>query len=367
MTTAPAALSGSPSGTPLLLTHDPALADDVVRLAAAAGVRVHVSASFPEAVRLWSRATLVLVGGDLAGELVPLGLRRRESVHVLCHDGVPEHLFRSAVEIGAQSVSDLPRCSAWLAEVLGDLDERGAPPARVVGVVAGSGGAGATTLAAALAQRAATLGPTLAVDLDPLGPGLDRVLGLEERDGVRWSDLARTSGRLAGRSLRDAVPRRGDLGVLTWAAGAAEPIAASPARAVLAAAVRGHRHVVLDLPRAVAGGADGAPDPVVEAQARCDVVLVVTIPTLTGIAAAARWCHTAAEPERLRLVVRGDDAAAEACVRAVGVPLAVAMAPQRGLAEAIDLGHGPVRNPRGPLGRAAARLVERVAMLGAVA
>jgi hypothetical protein len=34
-----------------------------------------------------------------------------------------------------------------------------------------------------------------------------------------------------------------------------------------------------------------------------------------------------------------------------GVPVLGTMPDQRGLAEAIDLGHGPVRSRRGPLGR----------------
>lgn len=350
----------TPQGVPLLLSREPSLVEEVARLAAAAGVRVHVTADLSEAVRLWGRAALVLVGSDLAGELVPLGLRRRSGVQVLAWEQVPEHLFRSAVALGAEAVSDLPRSGGWLAELLADLDERAAPPGRVVGVVAGCGGAGATTLAAALAQRAATLGPALAVDADPLGPGLDRVLGLESRQGVRWADLCRTTGRISARSLRDAVPRRGELGVLTWAAGVAEPLPAFAAREVLSAAQRGHRHVVLDLPRA--GGAVGE-----ELLARCDVVLVVTTPGISAVAATARWCRTAPDSERLRLVVRGPSDAAEACAQALRVPLAAAMAPQRGLDEALDLGLGPVRSPRGPLGRTARDLLERVSLLGEAA
>ena len=57
------------------------------------------------------------------------------------------------------------------------------------------------------------------VDLDPLGPGLDRVLGLERCDGVRWDALLQTTGRLSARSLHDALPRRNGLGVLTWPPG----------------------------------------------------------------------------------------------------------------------------------------------------
>ena len=55
----------------------------------------------------------------------------------------------------------------------------------------------------------------------------------------------------------------------------------------------------------------------------------------------------------------------EALTRAVGVRVVHRMPDQRGLAESIDVGLGPVRSRRGPLGRAAtgvlATLAERTA------
>ena len=65
------------------------------------------------------------------------------------------------------------------------------------------------------------------VDADPLGPGVDRVLGLDLVDGVRWDALGHTTGRLSARALRDSLPRRDGLAALTWYAGAAA--ATSPA------------------------------------------------------------------------------------------------------------------------------------------
>jgi hypothetical protein len=43
------------------------------------------------------------------------------------------------------------------------------------------------------------------------------------------------------------------------------------------------------------------------------------------------------------------------------------MGDQRGLGESIDLGLGPVRSRRGPLGRAADEVLARVRVLGAAA
>jgi secretion/DNA translocation related CpaE-like protein len=230
----------------------------------------------------------------------------------------------------------------------------------VVGVVAGSGGAGATTFAGALGQVAAERGRAVVVVADPLGPGVDRVLGLEDRDGVRWDGLCHTTGRLSARSLREAMPRREDLAALTWRAGATGTLQAFAVREVLSAAQRGHDFVVVDLPR--------SGDPLVdELAARCDRLLVVVVPTVAGVASAVRICARHPDPSRVRLVVRGGGAESAAIARATRVPVLATMSDQRGLAESIDLGLGPVRSRRGALGRAAGDVLDQLALLHAVA
>ena len=307
----------------LLVTADPLLRDELTRLAAAAGV-----------------------GADLAAALCRAGPGRREAVQIVSWASAPDELFRLALALGAESVVELPSGAAWLSSVLSDAGDGGRPRGMVVGVTSGSGGAGATTFACALAQLAARHGPALALDADPLGPGLDRVLGMEERTGIHWDDLLTTAGRLGARALREAVPRLGDLGVLTWSPGGVRLLPVEPAREVLAAARRGHDTVVVDLPRAA--------DPVAtELADRCDRVLVVVSASVTGVASAARWVARFPEVSRLRLVVRGSGADPDFVARAVGLPVAASMTDQRGLEEAIDLGLGPIRSRRGPLGRAA--------------
>jgi hypothetical protein len=51
--------------------------------------------------------------------------------------------------------------------------------------------------------------------------------------------------------------------------------------------------------------------------------------------------------------VRGDLVKPDAVARLTTVPVAAQMPDQRGLEEAIDIGLGPVRSTRGPLGRTA--------------
>jgi secretion/DNA translocation related CpaE-like protein len=194
------------------------------------------------------------------------------------------------------------------------------------------------------------------VDADPLGPGVDRVLGLEDRDGVRWDGLCQTTGRLSARSLREALPRRAGLGALTWHAGAPGSLQAFAVREVLSAAKRGHDVVVVDLPRTA--------DPVVdEVAARCDRLLVVVVPTVAGVASAVRTCARHHDPTTVRLVLRGGGVDPQAVARATGIPVLATMADQRGLAESIDLGLGPVRSRRGSLGRAASEVLDQLLLL----
>lgn len=337
----------------LLATSDQLLHDELLRLAAAAGAAVDVVHDPVSALRAWSGAPLVLLGADLAPELALLGPARRAGVHIVSWGRSADTLFRAALALGAEGVAELPDASTWLGEMLTDLDDSVRARGLTIGVVGGSGGAGATTLAGALGQLGCRSGPALVVDADPLGPGVDRVLGLEEQPGIHWGDLAQTTGRLGARSLREALPEHGGLRVLTWAPAEPRVLDQAVAREVLSAARRGHDTVVVDLPRAA--------DPVAEElTGRCDVVVVVVSASVTGIASAARLVGRLPDRSRLRLVVRGRGADPDEVSRAVGVPVLAVMSDQRGLGEAIDLGLGPVRSRRGPLGRAAAEVLAGV-------
>lgn len=330
----------------LLLTRSPSVHEAVVPLCAAAGVEASVCAQPSLALATWSEADLVLVGADLAAEVAALSPPRRAGVHVV-GPSPGDASFRHAVALGAVSVVDLPEASSWLSDALADVGERSSP-GRVVGVVGGSGGAGATTLACALAQSHAARGPTLLVDADPLGPGVDRLLGLEGREGVRWEGLAETSGRLGARSLREGVPREGSLGVLTWT-GVRRRLDVPTARRVLDAAVRGHELVVLDLARH--GGST-----LVELVDRCDDLLVVTPATVPGLAATVRLVADLGREGRAGLVVRPGGLSDADAARVTGLPVVATVGEQRGLAASVDRGLGPLTG-RGPLARAARDLL----------
>ncbi|MGZ5398915.1 MAG: septum site-determining protein Ssd [Nocardioides sp.] len=336
---------------PLLITRDETLLDELVRLAAAAGVTPVVAPDGLRGLAGWAAAPLVLVGDDIAAELAELRPTRRDGVHVVSWGTFPDEAMRVALALGAENVAELPQSGEWIVEQLTDLGDERPRRAWTVGVVGGSGGAGASVLAAAVGQVAAGLGPAVVVDADPLGPGLDRVLGMEDRAGVRWDELCQTTGRLGATAFRESLPRRDGLGVLTWYAGRRGVLQPFAVREVLSAAQRGHETVVVDLPRS----GDGVIEEVV---ARCDLVLVVALPTVHGLASAARV--VAGLPGGgTTLVLRGPGLEDADVARVVPVPVLLRMSDQRGLAESIDLGLGPVRSRRSPLARAAREVLSR--------
>jgi secretion/DNA translocation related CpaE-like protein len=340
----------SPTGPALLITADELLGEELLRLAAAAGTSLDLARETTAGMRGWSGASLVLVGGDQAGAVADQRPPRREQVHVVAHGPVPGEVFRSALEVGAQDVVELPSAATWLVELLTDAtDGRRAPRGRTLGVVAGSGGAGATSFACALAWTAARDLPAVLVDLDPLGPGVDRVVGLEGVDGVRWDALVSSRGRLGSRSLRSALPDRTGLAVLTWGAGTPVDLDAAVVREVLSAAQRGNDVVVIDLPRAV-------DDVTAEVITRCDLLLVVVEASVPGVASAGKVAARLRPlNDRLALVVRRSRAAVPSAqvARALDLPLLADVGRQRRLAEHVDLGLGPVHGRRSALARAA--------------
>ena len=311
------------------------------------------------ALRAWPAAPLVLVGADLAAEVgrdpaaAPAGRARRRA-GARCPTSCSAPRSRWA----PRASPSCPRRRPWLVEAL-DRPRRRPPGPRadVIGVVGGSGGAGATTFACALGQVAARRGRPWSSTSTRSGPGSTGCSASRRATGVRWDALCQTTGRLSARSLREALPRRGGLGGAHLGRRAA-PAASRPfaVREALSAAQRGHDTVVVDLPR--------PRDPLVEeVAARCDRCWSWSSPTVAGVASAARVCAGCPDRSRVRLVVRGERASTPADVaRATGVPVLAEMSDQRGLAESIDLGLGPVRSRRGPLGRAAPRCSTRLAL-----
>lgn len=331
---------------PLIITRDRALLDELARLSAAAGVSPDVVAEPAQSLRAWGTAPVVLVGADVAADLAALQPGRRAGAHLVGWGRMPDEVFRVAIALGIENVAELPRSGSWVLEVLAESEEQLGAAGVTIGVIGGSGGAGATTFACALAEAASWRWSTCLIDVDPLGPGSDAVLGMERIDGIRWDALQQSTGRLGARAFRDSLPAREELRVLTWGARPSSVLQPFAARSALSAATRGHRLVVLDLPRA--GG-----DLVDELMARCQSLVVVTRATVPGLASAGRFVAHALASGPLAQVVRGNGVEVAEAARVVGAPVIAAMADQRGLDESIDLGRGPLKSRRCVLAKAA--------------
>ncbi|MGN0063898.1 MAG: septum site-determining protein Ssd [Nocardioides sp.] len=333
----------------VVITQDPLLADEVGRLAAAAGVTPDVAGP-AEALAAWSSAGVVLLGVDMLAHLHGVQPPRREAVHVVGVGEQEREVFAAAVGVGAHSVAELPASQAWLVELLTDVDS---PPSRgrTVGVIGGTGGAGASTLACALAQVGAQRGPTLLIDADPLGSGADRMLGLETEEGVRWSEIVRAPGRLGARALRESLPRVRDLGVLTWGPGERPDVDTGAAREALAAARRGHDLVVVDPGRRLTPAS-------LELLGRCDHLLVVTPATVAGLASTVRVLGGLGHlVGRASVVLRPGPVPREDVEETTGCRVSALLRDQRGITESVDLGLGPVRSHRSASARVATEIL----------
>ena len=335
-----------PPARSLVLTADEALLDDLLRLAAAAGVEVDVAADPAAARSRWQAAPLCVVGDDQA-EHAAGQLGRRKQVILVGLDRADQGIWRRGVALGVEQVVYLPDVEHWLVERFADAAEEAGHEALVVGVMGGRGGAGASVLAVALAVTSARRGlGTMLVDLDPLGGGIDLLLGAEDSSGLRWPDFAGTRGRLATAALRDALPERHGLTVLSWDRSHVLTIPPPAVRAVVSAARRGCDAVVLDLPRRL----DAATE---EALELCTCTLLVVPADVRAVAAAARVVvGLSALTSNIRVVVRGPSPSGLGAVEvadALGLPVAAEMGTEAHLDERLERGDPPARTGRGTI------------------
>ncbi|MFN2538123.1 MAG: septum site-determining protein Ssd [Mycobacteriales bacterium] len=333
---------------PLLISNDPLVLDDLQRLAATAGVEVDVAADVAAARGCWTSASLVIIGPDLLERCAASRLARRARVVVLGWDLDAAAIWQRAVDVGAEKVVFLPDAEPWLVRALTEAVEASDGAGVVVATVGGRGGAGATTLSAALAQAGARAAlRTLLVDGDPLGGGVDLVLGAEGLTGLRWPDLTQTRGRLPATALAAALPQVDGIAVLSWDRGDVSPLPVEAVEAVLDAGRRAFDLVVVDLPRTLDEVARE-----VLAAATCGLLVVPA--EVRATAAAARVAARAGLLCRdLRLVVRGPspaDVSAAHVQQAPGLPLVGTLKPEPHLDEHLEEGRPPGRRPRWPLG-----------------
>jgi secretion/DNA translocation related CpaE-like protein len=335
----------------LALVGDAALRNDVDRVAAAVGLPV-VHTSDPSGRNVWAGAVAVLLDVAAAGRCAHRALPRRGRVVLIVGSEPNAADFQAAIAVGAQHVIALPAQDGELMAELSDAadtsrdgDRRGA----VLGVIGGRGGAGASVFATALAQTATD---ALLVDADPWGGGIELVLGCEGETGLRWPDLTLQGGRLSYSALREALPQRHGVSVLSGSRSGSD-IDAVPLGAVIDAGSRGGATVICDLPRR----STGAVETVLDAADLVVMVAPADVRSCAAAAAIAPWV-SAANPNA-GVVVRGPSPGGLRSVdvaQIVGLPLLAAMRPQPRVADALECGGLRLRR-RSPLAAAARRVL----------
>ncbi len=330
----------------VLVTHDARIREAVEAAGVALGVAVQVCAEASVGLASWSHATVCLVGADAGAAIAAVAPRRRPEVYLVGFEDAEAATW--SVALGA-SVIVLPQGSALLADVMAGQPKAGG---RVVAVVGGSGGVGASTLAAGLALAAVRSRRSSAlVEVDELGGGIDLLLGVERAPGWRWPRLVGARGEVG--DVRGLLPHVEGVPFVAMGRGS-EPPPGDAVVAVLGTLSRHHDLVVVDAGR--------APAPVARHTVRgADAALLVCSGDARGVAAAAQvrerfdWASGS-------VVVRqtSGGAQAEAVAEALGLPLAGVLPFDRRLPHASAEGESPsVAGARWQ--RAVAALVDEVA------
>jgi secretion/DNA translocation related CpaE-like protein len=318
---------------PLVISSDAALVDAISAVAAEANVQLDVVADVGLAQGVLGSASLVLIDAALVGHAT---MPWRRSIVIVSRRIEEPQMWRRLTAAGAERVIELPDGAPWLFERFGrSLDEPTA--GELVVVVGAAGGAGTSTLAAALTRYVADDGRrSVLVDLDPQGGGIDLLVGAEDQVGARWDELAGISGRVDERVLVPALPVISKLPVLSWQADSEIEPDPNAVGHVLDALLRQPGVVVVDAGRAT--------DPRAQLALTRSSRVVLLVPLRVRAVSAARAHIRSLAGTTPAIVVRqpspGGLNAGDASA-ALGLDVAAVLADDRRRAEVEELG-GPI-------------------------
>ena len=326
-----------------MVTADPELLEQIQATAAAAGIEPAVVTD-PAALRSsWSSAAVVVVGIDQAAAVADAGLSRRADVYLVGAEADHEALCSWSGPLRA-AVVVLPSSSGWLTASLAEISQRRRGRGRLVAVIGGSGGVGVSTWAAGLAVLATQAGVrTVLVDADPLGGGLDLLMGAERVVGWRWSRLAGARGHLG--DLTAQLPSAAGVHVLS--VGRSRPVDPGPPGpeqlgAVLRSTSRSHELTIVDLPR--------SSDWIIgEVAGQADLVVLLARADVRGVSAARAVLDRLGDGAPVQLVVRNRRTAAvtaAAVADGLVLPLLGTVADDSAVRVAAERGDPPPRSGR---------------------
>jgi secretion/DNA translocation related CpaE-like protein len=343
----------SPVRRPLVVTSDPALLDELLRLCAAAGVTPVVAADPSALARGWAGASVVLLDPALTSAARPLPRRSKVVIVGLAADS----LWEVAADVGADHVAVLPSAATWLVGLLAEVLRVSTSVAPLVCVMGGQGGGGATSLAIALGRCAGSRGLlTVLLDADPFGGGIDLALGMESATGDRWPQVVPHPAAGITSGFVPRLPARSSLRVLAVERDEPLSLSAGAMTAVLAEARADGEFVVADLPRRL----DAATGVLLAASTCTYLVLPAQV---RAVAAAAQLATALREhcPD-VRAIIRGpapSGLSLDAITRSLGIPLAGALRAEPGITRDYERGVPPGQ-PRGPLARLCSGLLDQV-------
>lgn len=339
------------------------LREDVYRIAAAADCVVeeqNLLVGIESTRSMWDRAETILVDFASAETALSTGFSRRAGVILVTASTPTLADWRTATALGVEHVISLPSEEDALVRLLGEPASLPTGDGGVIAVVGARGGAGASTLAAALGLCGGRAGRrVLLVEGDRYGSGLDLLLGWETVPGLRWTDVVVEGGRVSGDALHGALPSRDGLSVLALGRfeNRSAGLSAVAVTSVLDAGRTAGDLVVCDVSRHPSDVSDAV-------YAAADLVVLVLPAELRAVTSAEAVAeHVADRNANVGLVVRGpapgglraDDIAA-----ALDLPLLTSMRAEPGLAERLERG-GLVLGRRSPLAAAANSVLDTFA------
>ncbi len=324
----------------LLVSTDPVLVEQVRLVAAGVGVPCEVTAD--PARPATPVAALVVLGAEVVGRCRP-----GPGDLVVVRDDDPG---RPPPLVGLHAV---PSGRDALARAVATGVRRG-PRGLAVGVLGAVGGAGASTLALALACA----GDGWLVDADPVRSGTEAATGGEREQGTRWPDLRDLDGPLPPGLLAERLPRVDGVPVLGWSALSDAGPVGGPAPAalgsVLEAARTGTAVVAVDLPAADAATAG----PVWRLLDAAVLVVPDEVPAVvSGRRLLAALRLVVGTPQVVVRERRGQGPGARAVAEVLGVPAAVRWRAHPALGRAADDGDLVAAVRRGPTAAAAAEVL----------
>lgn len=282
----------------------------------------------------WRTADVLFISADEAERVAGLALPPRDRVFLVGRDAVA--LATWSAPLGAQVIA-LPQGAAWLGAVLAG---GGTGPGRapVVAVLGGSGGVGASTLAATLACLSARKEAAALVDTDLTGGGIDLLLGAERSDGWRWPRLSGADGHVG--ELRRYLPVVEGVSLVSMARGPTPDLAREPLAAIIGSLRRGHRLVIVDPGRALTQAAR-------ESSRLATHVVLVVHACVRGVAAAREVLRTHQPDGAVAVLRRAGPAVSAAMVcEALGIEVVGTLPEDGRLPGAAERGEPPTRAGR---------------------